>query len=284
MVSFYDNVYIPTFTVPISWSGNPASCGAGSTSQAYIDASFDLINYYRAMVELPPVVNDTSKNASSQEAALMMSVNNSLSHTPPDDWECFSPEGDAAAGKSNIALGAAGPDAIRLYIWDFGSSNAAVGHRRWVLSPTRYSFGIGSVGGGTRDANSLWVFAGTTSRPPTDIVAWPPRGFVPYRLVYPRWSFSLNTAPYANYSSASVSMYEKGIPVTLNIVSTEDNYGDNTLVWEPSGLAFSSGQDDRKFTIVISNITNAGQSEYSYQVTVIDPSMAPSVIFSDSFE
>ena len=214
----------------------------------------------------------------------MMSVNNSLSHTPPDDWECFSPEGDAAAGKSNIALGAAGPDAIRLYIWDFGSSNAAVGHRRWVLSPTRYSFGIGSVGGGTRDANSLWVFAGTTSRPPTDIVAWPPRGFVPYRLVYPLWSFSLNNAPAADYRSASISMYEKGILVTLNIVSTEDNFGDNTLVWEPSGLAFSSGQDDRKFTIVISNITNAGQSEYSYQVTVIDPSMAPSVIFSDSFE
>ena len=160
----------------ISWSGNPATCNAGSTSQAYIDASFDLINYYRAMVELPPVVNDTSKNASSQEAALMMSVNDSLSHSPPDNWECFSPEGDAAAGSSNLAIGAAGPDAIKLYIWDFGSSNTAVGHRRWILSPTRSSFGIGSVGGGTRDANALWVFAGTTSRPPTDIVAWPPRG------------------------------------------------------------------------------------------------------------
>ncbi len=147
VVSFYDNVYLPAFTVPISWSGNPANCGAGSTSQAYIDASFDLINYYRAMVELPPVVNDTSKNASSQEAALMMSVNNSLSHSPPDDWECFSSEGDAAAGSSNLALGAAGPDAIKLYIWDFGSFNTAVGHRRWILSPTRSSFGIGSVGG-----------------------------------------------------------------------------------------------------------------------------------------
>ena len=285
VVSFYENVYLPAFTVPISWSGNPATCDAGSTSQAYIDASFDLINYYRAMVELPPVVNDTSKNASSQEAALMMSVNNALDHTPPAGWECFSPGGASAAGSSNLALGAAGPRAVDLYIKDPGSSNTAAGHRRWILSPTRSSFGIGSVGGGTRDANALWVFAGTTSRPPTDIVAWPPRGFVPYRLVYPRWSFSLNNAPGANYSSASVSMYEKGVPVALNIVSsTAIRLGDNTLVWEPSGLAFSSGQDDRKFTIVISNITNAGQSEYSYQVTVIDPSMVPSVIFSDSFE
>jgi uncharacterized protein YkwD len=285
VVSFYENVYLPVFTVPINWSGNPETCDAGSTSQAYIDASFDLINYYRAMVELPAVVNDTSKNASAQEAALMMSVNNSLSHSPTDDWECFSPEGDTAAGSSNLALGAAGPRAINLYIRDPGVYNTAVGHRRWILSPTRSSFGIGSVGGGTRDANSLWVFAGITSRPATDIVAWPPRGFVPYRLVYPRWSFSLNNAPNANYSSATVSMYEKGVPVALNIVSsTANGYGDNTLVWEPLGLAFSSGQADRKFNIVISNITNAGQSEYSYQVTVIDPAMVPSEIFSDSFE
>src|SRR5205809_968253 len=39
----------------------------------------------------------------------------------------------AAAGKSNIALGNAGPDAITAYIEDFGGNNAAAGHRRWIL-------------------------------------------------------------------------------------------------------------------------------------------------------
>jgi len=285
VVSFYENVYLPPFSVPIGWTGNPATCAAGSTSQDYIDASFDLINYYRAMVELPPVVNDTTKNASSQQAALMMSVNNSLSHYPPTSWQCYTSAGASAAGSSNIALGAAGPRAVDLYIRDPGPGNSAVGHRRWILNPPRSSFGIGSVGGATRDANALWVFAGTTSRPPTDIVAWPPRGFVPFRLVYPRWSFSLNSAPGANFNSASVSMHENGVPVTLNIVSSGANgYGDNTLVWEPSGLVFSAGQADRAFDIVVSDVSNAGQSAYSYRVTVIDPEMDPPSIFSNSFE
>ena len=288
VVNFYENVYLPVFSVSMNWTGNPATCDAGSTSQAYIDASFDLINFYRAMVELPTVVNDTSKNASSQEAALMMSVNNRLNHYPTPDWQCYTSAGDSAAGSSNLALGAAGPRAIDLYIKDPGGGNSAVGHRRWILHPPRASFGIGSVGGSTRDANALWVFAGTTSRPPADIVAWPPRGFVPYRLVYPRWSFSLNSAPGANFSSASVSMQESGSPVVLNIVSSSTNgYGDNTLVWEPSGLVFSAGQADRVFDIVVSGISNAGQSTYSYRVTVIDPDMDPPDspgIFSDGFE
>lgn len=109
VVAFHENVYTPVFSVPMNWTGNTASCAAGNTSQAYIDASFNLINYYRAMVELPPVVNDTSKNAASQEAALMMSVNNSLSHSPPPSWQCYTSAGDTAAGSSNLALGAAGP-------------------------------------------------------------------------------------------------------------------------------------------------------------------------------
>jgi uncharacterized protein YkwD len=285
VVNFYENVYLPVFSVPINWTGNPATCDAGTTSQAYTDASFDLINYYRAMVKLPPVANDVTKNASSQEAALMMSVNYRLSHSPTDDWECYTLDGRTAAGRSNIALGATGPRAIDLYIRDPGGHNTAVGHRRWILSPTRASFGIGSVGGGTANANALWVIAASTTRPATDIVAWPPRGFVPFRLVYPRWSFSLNNSPGANYSSATVSMHEGGVPVTLNIVSSNQNgYGDNTLVWEPSGLVFSAGQADRVFDITVSNIGNADQSEYSYRVTVIDPAMEPPGIFSGGFE
>jgi uncharacterized protein YkwD len=285
VVTFYENVYLPALSVPIGWTGNANTCDAGSTSQAYSDASFDLINYYRAMVELAPVVNDVSKNLASQEAALMMSVNNALSHSPPESWTCYTADGATAASKSNLALGASGPGAIRLYIRDPGSGNEAVGHRRWILHPPRSSFGIGSVGGSTRSANSLYVFAGTATRPATDIVAWPPRGYVPYQLVYPRWSFSLNSSPSADYSGATISMVEGGMPVTLNIVSASSpSYGDSTLVWEPSGLNFSAGQGDRVFTIEVSNVGNAEQSVFSYQVTVIDPAMAAPGIFMDGFE
>jgi len=287
VVAFYENVFLPALSVPIDWTGDASTCDAGTTSQAYLDASFDMINYYRAMVELPPVVNDTAINTGSQEAALMMSVNNSLSHFPPLNWQCYTPDGATAASKSNIALGAAGPSAITLYIRDPGASNTPIGHRRWILHPPRATFGIGSVGGGTRSANVLWVFAGTTSRPASDIIGWPPRGFVPYQVVYPRWSFSLNTEPGADYSSAAVSMSEEGMPVTLKIISnSETRFGDNTLVWEPAGLSFFAGQGDRVFDIEISNVGNADQDVYSYQVTVIDPAMVvvEAAIFANSFE
>jgi len=217
----------------------------------------------------------------------MMSVNKSLSHSPPQSWTCYTSNGATAAGSSNIALGAAGPRAIALYIKDPGVNNTAVGHRRWILHPPRSSFGIGSVGGATRDANVLWVFAGTSSRPSTDIVAWPPRGFVPYQLVYPRWSFSLNSEPGADYSQATVSMVEDGVPINLIIVSSNRiGFGDNTLIWTPSGLGFSAGQLDRVFDIEISNVRKTGQDVYTYKVTIIDPAMEVPVpgIFADSFE
>lgn len=287
VVDYFESVYLPAFAVPMGWTGEASSCDAGSTSQAYIDASFDLINFYRAMVELEPVTNDVSKNAGSQEAALMMSVNNSLSHNPPKSWTCYSESGATAANRSNLSLGAAGPAAIALYIKDPGGVNAAVGHRRWILHPPRSSFGIGSVGGGTKTANALWVFAGQTTRPLTDIVAWPPRGFVPYQLVYPRWSFSLNTEPGADYSEASVSMSENGDPIGLSIVSSDRvGSGDNTLVWTASGLNFSAGQVDRIIDIEISGVRNSDQDTYTYQVTVIDSAMVlvePN-IFTDGFE
>jgi len=287
VVDYFESVYLPAFAVPMGWTGKTSTCDAGSTSQAYIDASFDLINFYRAMVELEPVINDVSKNAGSQEAALMMSVNNALSHSPTKSWTCYSESGATAASRSNLSLGAAGPGAISLYVKDPGKSNTPVGHRRWILYPPRSSFGIGSVGEETRAANALWVFGGQTSRPATDIVAWPPRGFVPYQLVYPRWSFSLNTEPGADYSEASVGMSENGVPIGLSIISSNlVGFGDNTIIWTASGLNFSAGQADRIIDIEISGVRNSDQNTYTYQVTVIDSAMVvvEPDIFSDDFE
>lgn len=51
--------------------------------------------------------------AKAQKAALMMSVNRQLSHSPDSTWICYSAEGAEAAGKSNLYLGVYGPSAIR---------------------------------------------------------------------------------------------------------------------------------------------------------------------------
>lgn len=287
VVSFFNSEYTPSLSVPMEWTGNVATCAAGTTSQAYVDATFQMINFYRGMAGLADATNATSYNQNAQEAALIMSANGDLSHDPPSNWTCWTSGGDAAAGASNLALGNAGPHAVIAYMRESGSFNYFVGHRRWILYPRRNQFGTGSVGETTTSANALYVFTGTVTRPPTpDKVAWPPEGYVPYQVVYPRWSLSLNTSDVVSFASSDVSMTEGATPISLSVVSRTDNgYGDNTIVWEPSGLSFTPGAQDRVFTVTVSNIMVGGTPQTEvYNVVVIDPNVVTDLIFSDGFE
>ena len=49
VVSFFNSEYTPSLSVPMQWTGNVAACAAGTTSQAYVDATFQMINFYRGM-------------------------------------------------------------------------------------------------------------------------------------------------------------------------------------------------------------------------------------------
>ncbi|MCU0304111.1 MAG: CAP domain-containing protein [Thermoanaerobaculales bacterium] len=286
VASLFHTEYEPPLSVPMQWTGNVASCTAGTTSQAYIDATMQMINYYRGMVGLPAVTNAAGTNAGAQQAALIMSANGALSHNPPSSWTCWTSAGAAAAGASNLALGNAGPGAIVAYIRDSGSGNYFVGHRRWILYPRRNEFGTGSVGETTTSANALYVFTSTVARPATPArVAWPPEGYVPYQTVYPRWSLSLNTSSSVSFASATVTMSEGGSPVPLSVVSRTDNgYGDNTIVWEPSGISFTPGGPDRRFTVTVGNISVSGSPQTAvYDVVIIDPDVVTDLIFADGF-
>ena len=338
VVNLFDTVYIPALAVPMGWTGSIAGCVAGTTSQAYIDATMDMINYFRAMSGLPgDVANVVSLNDDSQEAALMMIAEGSLSHSPLPGWACFTTTGADAAGNSNLALGNAGPNAIVGYMRDQGASNQPVGHRRWILYPPQVQMATGSTDGVnglffgsnvlyvfagfgsrpgapsvvawpgegfvpyqvvyprwslslnsepfadystatvtmTKDAANVYVFAGFGSRPGApSVVAWPGEGFVPYQVVYPRWSLSLNSEPFADYSTATVTMTKDAANVPLTVVSRTDSFGDNTLVWEPSGLSFGAGQADQTVSVTVSNIMVGGNPQsVSYDVIVIDPAL-----------
>ena len=228
----------------MQWNGSLAQCLPGTTSLAYEEATIRRVNYYRAMAGLPgDVTLDPVWNAKCQAAAQMMSAQGELSHDPDSSWACYSEDGDEAAGHSNLAAHSAGPEAIDDYIADLGKYNYFVGHRRWILYPRQKVMGTGSVPPSRLDntyywrANALWVTGGFGLRPATpEWVAWPPEGYVPYQVVYPRWSFSY---PRADFTGTDVTMSESGTPVSLTILALDKNdrgYADNTIVWEPSGL------------------------------------------------
>ncbi|MEI8310583.1 MAG: CAP domain-containing protein [Verrucomicrobiota bacterium] len=273
-LSFYNTIYAASggYADHILWTGNLTTGAAGTTGAAFKEDVRRRVNFFRAINGLPAdiVFNDT-KSSKCQEAALMFSANSALNHFPPSNWTYYTANGYEAAGNSNIALGNFGPGAVDAFIRDDGSNNTIVGHRRWLLYSLAQEMGTGDIppNGSYNSANAIWVIGNFKASATSGFVAWPNKGFVSQDLVPARWSLSY---PGAGFGSAAVTMTQNGSPVPVTIISRTDNgYGENTIVWEPSGLQVS-GLQDVSFSITVSGIGGAGvPASYSYSVTAFNP-------------
>lgn len=275
--SLYLEEYLGSANTDSGWTGNHATCGAGVTSETFRVSMLRRINYFRSMAGIPPLTgfNDTY-NQKAQAAALMMSVNRTLSHSPDESWICYTAEGREGAGSSNLYLGVYGPDAISGYVYDPGSGNYFVGHRRWILYPQTQVMGTGDIPSrdGYPASNALWVFDQDNMwgpRPDTReaFVAWPPTGYVPYQVVYPRWSFAYAGA---DFSQATVTMTRAGQPLALQQNTPVNGYGENTLVWEPQTSFSSAPTADTPYQVTIDNVIIETQPRsFTYTVIIFDP-------------
>lgn len=287
---FYKGAYSLSDNVAINWTGMHASCTAGITDQLYQNAVALRINWFRALAGVPAAVNLYGPySAQDQQAALVMSANNSLSHTPPSNWHCWTQTAYDAAGKSNLSLGAYGPDAVVGYMRDSGSNNSAVGHRRWLLYPQTQNMGSGDVpagtfnGGNVYGANALWVidsnYGGTRPAVRDGFIAWPPKGYVPYPVVFGRWSFSY---PNADFTNATVTVTRNGVSIPISKETLANPaYGENTLVWllqgTNDGTAWPKPAADETYAITIGNVLIGGSSQsFAYHVIVFDPDVPTS--------
>lgn len=285
---FYRGAFFLSEDVPIGWTGNFATGDAGTTGQAFRDAVALRLNWYRALAGVPANLSLLDLyNLKDQQAALMMSANGQLSHAPPPSWIYYTAAGAEAAASSNLSLGNNGPRAIASQMRDAGSNNPEVGHRRWVLYPQTRTMGTGDVpagvlnGVGVSPANALWVFDGNFggTRPATrdGFVAWPPRGYVPYPVVYGRWSLSY---PNADFSSATVTVSKGGVGVPVLVeyrsTATTPNFGEDTIVWSINGsndaAVYPRPNADENHLVTVSGVRGTGvPSSFSYNVIVFDP-------------
>ena len=182
MASFYSTVYMSSENVPPGFTGDIASCQPGAISSAYQNAGLTRILYYRAMAGLTAdVVLSPAWNAQCQAAALMMTANQKLSHTPPATWTCYTASGAEAASKSNLAAGFQSLyQAVDGLVADGGL--VTVGHRRWFLYPPEQTMAVGATPGVPYPAYVYWVIGGTGPRPPApEWVGWPGPGYFPDR-------------------------------------------------------------------------------------------------------
>ena len=270
VVDFFQVVHRASDNVDARFSGDVGTCDPGNTSAVFKQAILRRINWYRAMAGLPgDVTLDDVLNQKCQAAALIMAAQESLSHTPPSSWACYSADGAEAAGKANLHLATTtlGADIVDGYIQDAGVFNASVGHRRWILYTRQRVIGSGSVQGTFR-ANAIWVI-GQFGNGPNLNHSWPPAGYVPYQVVYPRWSFS---SPNADFSQATVTMTQGGNPIALTVNPNQLNIGDNSVVWEPAGIPSTAPSADTSYEVTVSNVLVGGSPmEFMYTVTIIDP-------------
>jgi len=224
---------------PFEQAPDAATCQPGTLKASSKTAVVAWVNSVRALHGLSPVVYDATQETGTQAAALMMLVNNRLSHTPSSDWACYSAAGAGAAQKTNLSRGQTTGEVSSLpnvhptamlggFFTELNSRNSAgeidIGHRRWLLNPflRRISLGWADARstGQYSYAGTLYVIDESDFEVPlsskVDFVAYP-QGDYPAEAFDPatRLSFSVlvnksslweNDANRVDFSSAQVEM------------------------------------------------------------------------------
>lgn len=267
----YWNQYAAKQFLPTGWlGGSLLGCLPGLSSLSSNAATLSALNYVRSLAGLAPVKLSASLNYGAQRAALMMSANGALSHSPSRSWKCWSSAGAAAAGRSNLALSypsIGSGQIIDLYMDEPGSTNFAVGHRRWILNPFVTAVGTGS----TDTANALTVIGPTSAaRPNPKYVPWPTAGYFPNAMEpNGRWSLSAGRRG-TNFRYAKISVYQNGVRIPVRKYRVENGYAQPTLVWQmPSSISKTAA-----FRVVVKNIKRKGthkRFKYAYTVRLFSP-------------
>lgn len=220
-----------------SFSGegtNIAACKPGVISDANNTKFLRVLNYYRRTAGLfDSCILNKNYNQYAQAAALIMSANSHLTHSPAKSDKCYTENGYNGASHSNLSLGADGVYGMVIQMQDDGASNTSVGHRRWILYPGNTVFGLGSAEG----AMALYVLGNEQiekfdKRNPfnseKEYVAWPAPGHFPEELLTTRWSFSMSGV---NFDKATVTITSNGVTKAGVVESRNGSYGLSTLVW-----------------------------------------------------
>ncbi len=211
-----------------TWSGDLGSCIAGDVSAEGRANALKLVNLYRFLAELPPVVTDPSRDADAQQCALMIDANNDLDHSPPMSWSCYTAEGANAAGNGNLAS-TPGVRAVDLYMADPGNPTT-MGHRRWILANS-----LGPIGLGSTDSDScMWVLRGSGSagRPWT---AWPAPGPFPIGAIDASFQTVDETgwtiqSQSIDLDAAQVTISEGGTPLAIQVDTLQRGFGSRSAI------------------------------------------------------
>ncbi len=229
------------------FSGDVLNCEKGDYSAAGRAATLARVNALRSFAGVQRVIESSEYTLLAQSCALMMDAENALSHVPTSLWDCYSPSGATAAGRSNISTRDS-ISSVLAYMTDSGVNNwGSLGHRRWILYSALEQVGVGS----TDDYSCLWVVPANIPpliplEPAVDWVAWPPPGKVPFAalddgaLDSTGWSIQSSSL---NLSNAQVEVSRNGVNLPVRERALVEGAGDYFAVgFVPIGWSTQAGQ------------------------------------------
>ena len=251
-------------TTPSPLQASGADCDAGTLAQGGIVDTLVRINMFRWMVGLGPTGDSPSLNASAQKCANLEAWwpwTGGSPHSPPASSKCYTAEGAAAAGSSNLAWGSGHPaDSIDQFMRDSGSEST-LGHRRWIINPPLDPVGIGywETGGPYGNAACLAVFGSGGDGPNPPWVALPPPGFVPMTLTQWTWSFHGSVGGVGN-ATITMLRVDDSAPLAVKVQKLQQGYGQEAISWTPQGWQPEAGKTYRV------TVGGLGSGEVSYEV------------------
>ncbi len=224
-----------------TWSGSVDTCEPGDISPDGRENALRILNLYRWLADLPPVTTDPTMDKQAQACALMMRANNTLSHTPPMTWKCYSMEGATGAGRCNISSGP-GVASVDGYMVDPGNPTT-IGHRRWILSNS-----FGPTGLGSTDRHScMMTFGKMKAGKPW--MAWPSPGVIPLQAMQGGFGQKVDATGWTvqsdsiNLSSAQVTVTSDGMPMPVTVTQLMGGYGSRyAFRFNPMGWSTTAGK------------------------------------------
>ena len=238
------------------WTPGATTCDLGALNAETIPDTLRRLSMFRDLCGLGPVTDIPSQQAGEQACAVMMNAEGRLDHAPATSFACYTAEGAAAAGRSNLALGVSTPaSAIDLYVGD--ERVASLGHRRWALN---FRLGRVSIGYAGR-AQCLGVFdtSGTSTRSWT---SWPNPGPTPRAAIPSVWSY-LSTGSVSG-ASVRVTRVSDGMDMPVTTAIPTAGYGAAAVAFTPTGWSAASGETYRV------EITGLSSGVVSYEVSPVD--------------
>ncbi len=248
-----------------TWSGSVASCDPGDISPEGRANALRLFNLYRWLAHLPAVETTPTLDAMAQACALLQTANDSLSHDPPESWDCWTELGAEGASTSNIS-GGAGVESVDLYMVDYGNEST-FGHRRIILGNRLGPIGLGSTGPG--GSSCMQNMSGTGDAEST-FTPWPPAGIVPVEMFRINDWLDLDQIGWSvqsediDLSGAEVTVTANGTPVSVSVSVLDGNYGfANALRIVPEGW---TTETNVSYRVVLDGL----DTPLEYTVEVVD--------------